>query len=86
MMVQFSTLLNAIALRTYYCISVLKVDPNYLMDSNKDKVKQYPTVSNGRTAMGAYWTNLDMIDGIIKDSVKTMLPFSTLEEDNDITR
>lgn len=81
---QFSTLPNVIALRTY--CSVLKVDTNYFMDSNKDKVKQYPAVSNGRTAMGAYWTNLDMIDGIIKDSVKTILPFSTLEEDNDIIR
>lgn len=84
MMGQFSTLPNVIALRTY--CSVLKVDTNNLMDSNKDKVKQYPAVSNGRTAVGAYWTNLDMIDGIIKDSVKTILPFSTLEEDNDIIR
>lgn len=84
MMVQFSTLPNVIALRTY--CSVLKVDTNNLMDSNKDKVKQYPAVSNGRTAVGAYWTNLDMIDGIIKDSVKTILPFSTLEEDIDIIR
>lgn len=56
------------------------------MDSNEDKVKQYPAVSNGRTAMGAYWTNLDMIDGIIKDSVKTILPLSKLEKDNDIIR
>lgn len=45
------------------------------MDSNEDKVKQYPAVSNGRTEMGAYWTNLDMVDGIIRDSVKTILPF-----------
>lgn len=64
-MVQFSTLPNVIAL-CIYC-SVLKVDTNYFMDSNKDKVKRYPAVSNGRTVMGAYWTNL--VDGIIKDSV-----------------
>lgn len=84
MIVQFSSLPNVIALRSY--CSVLKVDMNYLIDSNEDKLKQYPAVSNGRTAMGAYRTNLVIIDGIIKDSVKTVLPFSKLEKENDIIR